>query len=238
MRMRKLFWAPLVLALAFLATACPVESGTNGQTTTTTTVNGCLDPSVIPLFGDSNGTQLPQYLPQVANKAQGGSAATEEARATSIARGNPDLPTIVTRVHDYMASCPLPAAVIIQGTTNDWGNEVGSARVIEVVSGLSAYLAGLGVPTFWISMHPVPHNGSWTADQINSMTAYNTWLLTPGNVVGTVINSALPLQDPADPGWLNPAYYFYKAPFVVDPLHVNSAAYSTWASVIFATLNT
>lgn len=243
MRLRRLLWLPLVAALVLVATACPAQPSTGGPTTTpTTTPSSCVASNAIPLFGDSNGTQLPQYIHldghPVVSEAQGGSTLTEEGRATSFARGNPDLPTIVTRVHDYFAACPVPVALFIQGSTNDWGNEVGSDTVIDTVSDLNAYLSSFNVPTFWISMHPVPHNGSWTAAQIENMTAYNAWLLTPGNVTGTVINSALPLQDPGDVGWLNPAYYSYKTIFAVDPLHMSQSGYAAWAVPLTNATNT
>lgn len=242
---KRLLWLPLVVALAFVATACPGQSGSGGTTGTTPTTivssNGCVGPTVIPLFGDSNGTQLPQYMNpagyQVASKAYGGSAFTEQARANYFAQSGNDLPTIVSRVHEYLTACPLPAGVVIQGSTNDWGNQVDSTAVIAAVSDLNVYLTSLGVKTFWVSMHPVPHNGSWNAAQLANMAAYNSWLLTPGNVNGTVIDSALPLQDSGDVGWLKPAYYAYESIFSVDPRHVSPNGYIAWVDPITSAIS-
>lgn len=221
--MRKLVL--FLLSIIWILTACPGSPASTGP------VVDCA-PNVIPLFGDSNGTQLPQYISivdyEVATLARGGAAMTEEARAAYRAFSGYDVPTIVTQVKEYLTRCPAPPKIIIEGTTNDWTNLISLSRVQDEVSALDDYLNDRDISVVWLNMHPVPNTGAWTPTQLGYMADYNTWLAS--TVHGTVLDSHIPLGDFSSPQWMNPGYYLTTDIFgSVDPLHMSQAGYYAWA---------
>lgn len=183
--------------------------------------------NTIQLNGDSNGTQLPQYLDVaghvVFNGAQGGAAFSVDT----------GVPTIGSRVRQYLTDCGRPAAIVIEGSTNDFSHQRTSEQIVDAVSELDQFLVSQDLTVVWTTMHPVPNNGSWTPAMLDARTEYNAWLTTPGNVSGTVVDVTAALDAEADPGWLDPAYYeIVDVLGNPDPLHVNQAGYQAWADAL------
>lgn len=214
-------------SLAPAAKACP--TGTN----------------VIQFNGDSNSTDnlgyprfidVPDYTEFIV--AQGGAAFTRDISFTY--NGTPNnVIAIGSQVRQYIDACGLPKVLVIAGSTNDYGLPRTSAQIIASVSGLSNYLSDKNVKIVWVAQQPPPKPSgqadNWSTDMITARNEYNQWLTTPGNVTGNVVNCTASLQDPSQPGWLNPNYYRIIGDLFtqqVDTKHLNDAGYQALANCV------
>ncbi|MGB6060009.1 MAG: hypothetical protein WBF71_17265 [Microthrixaceae bacterium] len=195
----------------------------------------------IQFHGDSVGAELPKFmnLPGygVFNASQGGSALTIDSY----------VPLIGERVHQWIEECGHPQMVIVQGGVNDMASGVKAADILAADRAISDYLAGLGIPAVFLTMHPFANNlVGGEPDGYQWMQpvrlAYNELLQAPDNgLIGTVVDCVDVLEDPADPGWLRPEFYKYEG-FSFSPseglvphadgTHMSQDGYSTYADCL------
>lgn len=224
---RKLVWGLVALAFMALATACPATTvKPTPPAVYLAQPPACPYPSnVVQLNGDSVGIEvanrlvLPEHL--VFNAAQGGSGFAWNGYA----------PTIRTRVEEWITACGTPKLLIVEGGINDLTHGVDVAGLTTAVAELSAATAALGVPTLWVTMHPVPVTGG-AASLTPSIQAYNEWLTTPDSVAGPVVDCMPDLQDADRPGSLDPKFYRTGDLFKPDSIHLNSLGYQTFAACV------
>lgn len=183
------------------------------------------DDLVVQSNGDSIGAgythmlRLPEQY-SLFNAAQGGATLTISLK----------VPLIGDRVKEWVDRCGSPGVVVIQGGIIDLTYGVPVETMQAAATELSDWLEARGIPTVWLGIHPFPRVSPYYAVHDAKRVAYNQWLTTPGNVWGDAIDCTPVLQDPANPGTMNPAYWkivdLFGSP---DGLHPNTAGYTTMA---------
>jgi lysophospholipase L1-like esterase len=142
------------------------------------------------------------------------------------------VPLISERVQQWIEQCGNPGVVVIEGGIIDLTYGVPLEAIQAAVTQLSDWLEARGVPTVWLGIHPFPKVSPYMAHNANRQ-AYNEWLTTPGNVWGAAVDCTPVLEDPANPGTMNPAYWkivdLFGSP---DGLHPNTAGYTTMAECV------
>ena len=142
------------------------------------------------------------------------------------------VPLISERVQQWIEQCGNPGVVVIEGGIIDLTYGVPLEAIEAAVTQLSDWLEARGVPTVWLGIHPFPKVSPYMAHNANRQ-AYNEWLTTPGNVWGAAVDCTPVLEDPANPGTMNPAYWkivdLFGSP---DGLHPNTAGYTTMAECV------
>lgn len=171
--------------------------------------------------GYTNMMRLPEQY-SLFNAAQG--AATFTLSFT--------VPLISERVQQWIEQCGNPGVVVIEGGIIDLTYGVPLEAIQAAVTELSDWLEARGVPTVWLGIHPFPRVSPYMAHDANRQ-AYNEWLTTPGNVWGSAVDCTPVLEDPANPGTMNPAFWkivdLFGSP---DGLHPNTAGYTTMAECV------
>lgn len=143
------------------------------------------------------------------------------------------VPSIATRVREWIDRCGTPGALIIEGGVIDVTRSMPMEDVFAVVSELSAWLAEREVPTVWVPVNPFPAVSPYHAQKESRRLAYNTWLATEGNVTGDVADCDAALEDPAHPGALNPAFWsIVDLQGNPDGIHPNAAGYRAMADCV------
>jgi lysophospholipase L1-like esterase len=229
MRRRVLLAVAFVAVLAVVGTGCinPTPAPPGAVPYGGTPKNCPYDENAVQSNGDSIGVGYTNMmrLPEpywVFNVAQG--AATFTLSYT--------VPVIADRVKEWIELCGNPGVVVIEGGIIDLTYGVPPEGLEAAVTELSDWLEARGVPTVWLAIHPFPRRSPYMAADPNRRT-YNEWLTTPGNVWGNAIDCTPVLEDPADPGAMNPAYWKIVDIFGnPDGLHPNTAGYIEMAECV------
>lgn len=228
MRRRVVVSVAFVAILAAVGAGCTPAPVPPGELPYGGTPEYCpYDDLVVQSHGDSIGVgytnmmRLPDQY-SLFNAAQGASTFTLSY----------SVPLISERVHQWVEQCGNPGVVVIEGGIIDLTLGVPLEAIQAAVTELSDWLEARGIPTVWMGIHPFPRVSPYMAG--NSIRqAYNEWLTTPGNVWGDAVDCSPVLQDPANPGTMNPAYWkivdLFGSP---DGLHPNTAGYITMAECV------
>lgn len=172
-------------------------------------------------FGYAARLRLPAPY-SLFNAAQGASAWTISIQ----------VPSIGTRVKEWIERCGTPAVVVVQGGVIDVTRSLPIESMIAEVSELSDWLEARGVPTVWVGVNPFPHVSPYMAKDARRV-AYNEWLTTPGNVWGDAVDCTTALEDPARPGTLAPAFWnVIDLEGNPDGIHPNNAGYHAMAGCV------
>ncbi|HTN99638.1 MAG TPA: SGNH/GDSL hydrolase family protein [Microthrixaceae bacterium] len=227
--------------LSLILVACQTQPNATGPHYNVTPPACPYNDTVIQHHGDSVGALLPRFMNipgyQVFNAAEGGSAFTIRSY----------VPTIGERVHEWIGQCGKPRLAIIQGGINDLASSVDPAVLLAAVKDVSDYLASEGIPAVFVELQPFADNRAggkpvgyqWI--QPNRI-AYNAALASPDSgLIGDVINCNSVLEDPANPGWLDPKFYKFEGVMfdpskgmvpAVNGTHLSETGYQTYASCI------
>lgn len=186
------------------------------------------DDLVVQSNGDSIGAgythmlRLPEQF-SLFNAAQGSATLTLSVR----------VPVIGDRVKEWVDRCGAPGVVVVQGGIIDLTYGVPVETMQATITELSDWLEARGIPTVWLGIHPFPDVSPYYAVHDAKRVEYNQWLTTPGNVWGDAIDCTPVLEDPANPGTMNPAYWkivdLFGSP---DGLHPNTAGYTAMAECV------
>ncbi len=176
--------------------------------------------------GDSVGAgyafqmRLPEY--SLFNASQGGGTWTMTT----------EVPTIATRVRQWIDQCGAPAAVVIEGGVIDLVRAVSLETIQQAVLEMSDWLEARGIPTIWVAVHPMPYTSSHMAFQENRI-AYNDWLMTTEELWGTTVDCTPAMEQPERPGTLHRAYWHELDLFGnYDGTHPNEAGYKAMARCV------
>lgn len=243
MNKRILLVVAAVLSLTFVAGACTAQPPSSGSTSTTVPPYNNTPPACpfeghdLVIHGDSLGVQVGVQLPgaltgtgyRVFNAAEGGSGYVVNARQP-----------IINRVKQWIEQCGNPRMVIIQGGVNDLINNISIEQMEAAVTEISQYLEAKGVDAAFVTIHPLPDKRSNLANKPDgyqyytpARLAYNQWLMTPGNVTGTVIDCTAVLQDPTNPDYMNPTFWKIIDLFGnSDGLHMSTVGYMVYAQCV------
>lgn len=200
--------------------------------------------NVIQFNGDSNATGNGGYsrFVDIPGYSEHRVAWPGAAFTMDIKYNGDNVVSIGTQLKQYFDACGVPKIVVIEGSTNDYFYGSTSAQIIQAVRGINTYLSDKNVKVVWVAQQPPPKpNGqasAWSAAMLTARNEYNSWLTTPGNVAGTVADCTTALQDPSQPGWLNPNFYrivqldwFTQE---VDIKHLNDNGYTAFAGCVQA----
>ncbi len=204
--------------------------------------------NVIQFNGDSNATGnggYPRFI-DIPNYSEHMVAYPGAAFTMDIKYLNENVVSIGTQLKQYFDACGIPKIVVIEGSTNDYFYGSTSAQIIQAVRGINTYLSNKSVKVVWVAQQPPPKpNGqasAWSTAMLTARNEYNSWLTTTGNVAGTVADCTIALQDPSQPGWLNPNFYrivqldwFTQE---VDIKHLNDNGYTAFAGCVQAKIQT
>lgn len=185
------------------------------------------DDLVVQSNGDSIGVgythmlRLPEQY-SIFNAAMGASTFTISLK----------VPVIADRVKEWITNCGEPGVVVVQGGIIDLTYGVPLETVQAAVTELSDWLEARGIPTVWLGIHPFPRVSPYLVhDPVR--VAYNDWLTTPGTVWGAAVDCTPVLEDPLNPGTMNPAYWkivdLFGSP---DGLHPNTPGYTAMAECV------
>jgi hypothetical protein len=227
----------MILTLAALALCAACTPQAPATTTTPTDEFACPHPgpSTVIVAGDSLNTHWPRYT-----------ALPDGTNVITIARGaaaytNPrsgDFSTSISISERLLAELDLcgndVGAVIVGGGVNDLSRGLGSAPLISAVSDLDTELASRGVRVIWQPITPWAVSSSLFWDvRYEQRLEYNTWLTTPGNVTGGVVDCNQALADPRSAvEVMNPAYHTWADLFTQDRYHPNMDGYAMYAACL------
>jgi len=105
------------------------------------------------------------------------------------------------------------------------------------VTSLSESLRIQGIPATWLTITPFSDYNRPGGDvRDTNRVAFNSWLTTPGNVTGRVIDCSASVADPARPTFLNPQYYKWVGILQADNFHLSDEGYQAYAACISAAI--
>ena len=184
------------------------------------------DSLIVQFNGDSLGAgisrevELPGYSKFEAS--QGASTYTIDVQ----------VPTIATRVKQWIDQCGTPGALLVEGGIIDivWPKPL--SEIQAELTSLSDYLEARDVPTVWLGVTPFPGISDYQVHN-PARIAFNDWLTTPGNLWGTGIDCTSAIADPAYPEVMAPRYWEIVDIFgTPDGLHPNHAGYVAIADCV------
>jgi lysophospholipase L1-like esterase len=184
------------------------------------------DSRMVQFNGDSVGAgyahqvRLPEY--SLFNASQGAGTWTISDQ----------VPTITTRVQQWIDQCGVPGAVVIEGGFIDLTRAVSLETLQGVVLELSDWLEARGVPTIWVAVHPIPYTSNYMAIQENRI-AYNDWLTSSEELWGTAVDCTPAMEQPERPGTLHRSFWSQIDIWGnFDGIHPNTAGYEAMARCV------
>ena len=237
MKLRSAGQVMLVAALLMVAACAP---GPTGPDAIASTRPYCpFDRKVVIYGGDSLVSKWPAYVTLPSdlvpyNTAKGGSM---YSRNTS---PDPAFGTVGSRMLDDFDACgnDVGVAVISGGAVDlSWG--VSAGEVITAIDALDEQLHARGIPTVFLTITPVSNATLWFPAHQNDRRAVNTWMTTPGNLYGTVVDCGPTLESSPGSDALAPKYWNYTDMLgTIDLLHPNEAGFAAVAACIQPTILT
>ena len=234
MRLPKLLAFAVVLAA--MSTACTTTPGPGGTTSVPPTIAPtpftCDTPgsNVVVFGGDSLVVQWPQYLALPPGTVSYNTARAATGFGAPVTVNPADSSNIGQRVLAQLDACNNDVGlVVIGGGVNNLAGGQPLAPLLTEVAALSAQLAARNVAVLWIPITPWVLYTSPGAPVVPSLLydgrydnrlAYNTWLATPGNVIGAAPNCNSTLADPNNGREsLDPIYYSWLGLWQPDRYH-------------------
>jgi lysophospholipase L1-like esterase len=146
------------------------------------------------------------------------------------------VPSIGSRVRQWIDACGSPAAVVINGGYIDFAFERTPEQVEATVAELAAWLRDRAIPTVWVTVSP-PAAGSPYAPTDPPRRSFNAWLRAGGPGWGVVADVVPALEAPPGSDQLNPAYWTWADLFTPDN-HPTTEGYIAGAAAISAVVRT
>jgi len=185
------------------------------------------DAASVQFNGDSVGAGYAREL-----RLPAGYSKFEAAQGAATWTIDVQVPTIATRVKQWIEQCGNPGAVVIEGGIIDISRSIALDHLQGVITELSDWLEARGIPTVWVALHPLPSVSSYRVFE-DARLEYNAWLTSPGAVWGTAVDCTEALQDPAQPGALHPGFWtpidVFNTP---DGIHPNHEGYVAMAECV------
>lgn len=217
-------------ALLLMGVAC--APGPTGPEAVSSVRPYCpFDDDVVIYGGDSLTTKWPAYvtLPTDAapyNTAKGGSMYSRNYLP------DPAFGTTGSRVLAELDACSDDIGVAVySGGGVDLSFGISGNEVIDAIDLLDQAMHARGVDTVFVTMTPVSDATVWFPAHQADRKAINTWMTTPGNLHGTVVDCGPALESAPGSDVLAHRFWNYTDIFgTVDILHPNEAGYEAIAA--------
>ena len=187
MNQKRWYVGAAIVLVAIIATACGPQP--TGPTTTLLPASPpyCpFDAHLVMFGGDSLATQWPNDVTLTSGTTAFNTAVGGSAYGGSYTSG---VDTIGDRVLAQLNNCGNDVAVAaLSGGVNDISQGQPVATAIAGIRALDVELHARGVHAVFLTIHPVPDTTAWFAANQSRRRQINTWMTTPGNMFGTVVN--------------------------------------------------
>lgn len=222
-----------VLVVTVLMGAACVPSPTGPDAISSTRPYCPFDDKVVIYGGDSLVSKWPAYITLPAdrepyNTAKGGSMYSRNVSP------DPDFGSVGSRVLDELDACgnDIGVAVFSGGAVDlSWG--VSAGEVTTAIDSLDEQMHARGVPTVFLTITPVSDATLWFPAHQADRRAINTWMTTPGNLHGTVVDCGPALESSPGSDALATEFWNYTDMFgTIDLLHPNEAGFEAVAACI------
>jgi hypothetical protein len=222
----------MLVAASLLVGAC--TPGPTGPEAVSSTRPYCpFDNKVVIYGGDSLVTKWPAYVALPTdlvpyNTAKGGTMYSRDV--------SPDhqFGTVGSRVLAELDACGNDVGVaVFSGGAVDLSIGLPAGEVIGAIDALDERMHDRGVPTVFLTMTPVSDATVWFPAHQTDRRAINSWMTTPGNLHGMVVDCGSAIESSPGSDVLAPKFWNYTDLFgTIDLVHPTEAGFKAVAECI------